>query len=66
MYKSKVINLNNIFSFWNEFRDEEKFLFYSPYEKEIIMGAIRLKTFRENESLMDINIYFPLKHFLIM
>lgn len=63
MYKEKALNLNNIFSFWNDFQDEEKFLFYNPNEKEIIMGAKRLKTFKHNESFDGYKYIFSTKTF---
>lgn len=48
-YKQKQIKLENIFSFWNHFKDEECFLFYNPLKDELIMGAKRLRNIDTNE-----------------
>lgn len=52
-YHEKQIKLDNPLSFWKYFENEEKFLFYNPLKKELILGAKRLKTFSVNESLKD-------------
>ena len=52
-YKEKEIKLDNRLSFWNHFKNEERFLFYNPIKKEFIFGAKRLKTYSMNENLND-------------
>ncbi|PAB58390.1 isochorismate synthase [Anaeromicrobium sediminis] len=52
-YKEKKIKLDNPLSFWNYFKNEERFLFYNPLKKEYILGAKRLKTFSMKENLKD-------------
>lgn len=63
MYKQKKMNLKNIFSFWNRFNEEEKFLFYNPNEKKLLMGAKRLKTFKKDESFDGYKYVFSIKTF---
>lgn len=63
MYKEKKMNFNNIFSFWNNFRDKEKFLFYNPNKKEILIGAKRLKSFKEKENFNGYKYIFSIKTF---
>lgn len=53
IYKKKQIKLGNPLSFWNHFKNEERFLFYNPLNKEFILGAKRLKTFSMGESSKD-------------
>lgn len=45
-YKHKKITLNNKLSFWKQFEGKERFLFYNPIDKEFIMGAERVNSFR--------------------
>lgn len=52
-YHKKQVKLDNTLSFWEHFKNEEKFLFYNPLTKEFILGAKRLKTFSMNESFKD-------------
>ncbi len=52
-YKKKQIELDNRLSFWNHFKNEERFLFYNPIRKEFILGAKRLKTVSIKEDLKD-------------
>jgi menaquinone-specific isochorismate synthase len=52
-YHEKQIKLDNPLSFWEHFKNEEKFLFYNPLKKEFILGAKRLKTFSMDESVKD-------------
>ncbi len=50
-YEEKQIKLDNLLSFWKHFKNEERFLFYNPLKKELIMGAKRLKTISSKEDL---------------
>lgn len=52
-YQEKQIKLDSPLSFWSHFKNEERFLFYNPLNKEFILGAKRLKTFSMGESLKD-------------
>jgi len=52
-YHKKQIKLDNPLSFWEHFKDEERFLFYNPLKKEFILGAKRLKTFSSDVSVKD-------------
>lgn len=63
MYKEKKVNFNNIFSFWNKFNNEERFLFYNPNKKEILIGAKRLKSFKEDQSFKGYKYIFSVKTF---
>lgn len=54
MYKEKIVNYKNIFSFWNYFDSEDKFLFYNCKNKEILMG---FKKLRNVENYYDFNKY---------
>ncbi|WBW97249.1 isochorismate synthase [Oceanirhabdus sp. W0125-5] len=53
VYKKKKLKLNNPLSFWNHFKNEERFLFYNPLKKELIMGAQRLKAISSKEELKN-------------
>ncbi|EKQ52289.1 MULTISPECIES: isochorismate synthase [unclassified Clostridium] len=52
-YYEKQIRLENSLSFWEYFKNEERFLFYNPLKKEFVIGAKRLKSFSMNESFKD-------------
>lgn len=52
-YHEKQMKLDNPLSFWKYFKNEERFLFYNPLKKELIIGAKRLKTFSMDESLKN-------------
>ncbi|MGI6712227.1 MAG: isochorismate synthase [Bacillota bacterium] len=49
-YQQKEIHLKNTLSFWENFKNEERILFYNPIEQKLIMGAKRIKTFASGES----------------
>lgn len=57
-YQEKQIKLDSPLSFWNHFKNQERFLFYNPQNKESILGAKRLKTFSMKESLKDYSYTF--------
>lgn len=53
IYKKKQINLKNSLSFWKNFENQERFLFYNPIKKELILGAKHFKTLSIEESTKD-------------
>lgn len=63
MYKEKKVKYKNIFSFWNNFKDEEKFLFYDYRTKELLIGAKRLKAISEDENFNRYKYIFSTKTF---
>lgn len=50
-YKKKEIKLDNSLTFLKYFRNEESFSFYNPLKKEFILGARRLRSFSNEESM---------------
>lgn len=50
IYQEKELRLQNPLSYWRNFEGEERVLFYNPLKQELILGAKRLKTFKEGES----------------
>lgn len=62
-YYEKQIKLDNPLSFWRHFENEEKFSFYNPIKKELILGAKRLKAVSIDESIKDYLYVFSSKTF---
>lgn len=50
-YKKKKFKLDNPLTFLEYFRDDESFSFYNPLKKEFILGAKRLRSFSNEESM---------------
>lgn len=63
MYREKQVNFKNIFSFWDRFKNEEKFLFYNPKKDEILIGAKKLKVFKSGENYDGYKYIFSVKSF---
>jgi len=62
-YQEKEIRLGNPLFFWKHFDKEERVLFFNPLNKELIIGAKRLKTFAEGESLRNFLFVFSSRTF---
>lgn len=62
-YQQKEIELKNVLSFWQNFENEERVLFYNPLEQKLIMGAKRLKTFKVGESYLQFPYVFSARTF---
>jgi len=52
-HQKKEIRLDSSLSFWKHFDKEERVLFYNPLNKELIIGAKRLRTFAEGEGFKN-------------
>ncbi len=63
LYQRKEMHLNNALSFWSNFVNEERVLFYNPLERELIMGAKRLKAFQAGESYLQFPYIFSTRTF---
>lgn len=62
-YKEKELNFKNVLSFWQNFEDEERVLFYHPLEERLIIGARRSKTFGLGESFQGYPYVFSTRTF---
>lgn len=62
-YEEKDLNLKNVLSFWQNFEDEERVLFYHPIDQQLIMGAKRLKAFGLGESFQGYPYVFSTRTF---
>ncbi|NLI92731.1 MAG: isochorismate synthase [Peptococcaceae bacterium] len=62
-YQKTEILLDNPLSFWKHFDKEERVLFYNPLNKELMIGAKRLKTFHKGENFKDYLFVFSSRTF---
>lgn len=62
-YQHKEITLKNVFSFWQNFENEERVLLYNPLEQKLIMGAKRLRAFKVGESYHEFPYVFSARTF---
>ncbi|QHA00902.1 isochorismate synthase [Dehalobacter restrictus] len=62
-YLKKEMKLENPLAFWTHFDKQDRLFFYNPLTGELIIGAIRWKTFAEGESYQNYDLVFSARTF---